>query len=198
MPNKIYIKSIQLLIILTIIWDVFVRAGDVRLSEWVYPGPDGRLVYKKTPAGDRIMDFSSAGYMGGGVSLPVVPVKKMVQPSGGSDDTAIIQAAIDEISSLPVENGFRGAVLLAPGTYPCADEISISADGVVLRGEPRMTTNEFSGNHEITRMGTNKEFKKGISLESRRVFRNPPLSTNKHERKRFLILRRGDFYAVLE
>ncbi len=24
-------------------------------SEWVYPGPDGKLVYKTTPAGDRIM-----------------------------------------------------------------------------------------------------------------------------------------------
>jgi hypothetical protein len=42
-------------------------------SEWVYPGPDGKLVYKMTPAGDRIMNFSHAGYMGGGVALPVVP-----------------------------------------------------------------------------------------------------------------------------
>ena len=47
-------------------------------SQWVYPGPDGKLVYKTTPAGDRIMDFSYAGYMGGGVALPDVPA--MTQP----------------------------------------------------------------------------------------------------------------------
>ena len=41
-------------------------------SEWVYAGPNGKLVYKTTPAGDRIMDFSHAGYMGGGVALPAV------------------------------------------------------------------------------------------------------------------------------
>ena len=50
-------------------------------SQWVYPGLDGKLLYKKTPQGDRIMDFSSAGYMGGGVSLPKVPVEATVKPS---------------------------------------------------------------------------------------------------------------------
>ena len=101
------------------------RAG----SEWVYPGEDGKLIYKTTPQGDRIMDFSHAGYMGGGVALPNVPVKVTVKPSGGEDDTAIIQKAIDEVSAMPLENGFRGAVLLAPGDYPCSGTISISAGG---------------------------------------------------------------------
>src|SRR5258707_509538 len=63
-------------------------------SEWVHPGPDGKLVYKTTPAGDRIMDFSFAGYMGGGVALPDVPVVKTVKPTGGEDDTETIQKAI--------------------------------------------------------------------------------------------------------
>lgn len=103
-------------------------------SQWVRPGPDGKLVYKTTPAGDRIMDFSHAGYMGGGVALPTVPVKQTVKPSGGEDDAAVIQAAIDAVSALPLENGFRGAVLLAPGTFPCARTITIAASGVVLRG----------------------------------------------------------------
>jgi hypothetical protein len=103
-------------------------------SEWVYAGPDGRLVYKTTPAGDRIMDFSSAGYMGGGVALPTVPVKRTVEPSGGQDDTAAIQAAIDAVSAMGLQGGFRGTVLLAPGTYSCSETISIAADGVVLRG----------------------------------------------------------------
>ncbi len=103
-------------------------------SEWVYLGADGKLKYKTTPAGDRIMDFSHAGYRGGGVALPAVPVKKRVKPSGGTDDTAVIQAAIDEVAALPLVNGFRGAVLLEPGVFICSGPVSITADGVVLRG----------------------------------------------------------------
>lgn len=103
-------------------------------SEWVYTGPDGKLVYRTTPAGDRIMDFSSAGYLGGGVALPTVPVRRTVQPSEGPDDTAAIQAAIDAVSAMSPEDGFRGAVLLAPGTYTCSGTITITTDGVVLRG----------------------------------------------------------------
>jgi hypothetical protein len=109
-------------------------AAEKTVSEWVHPGPDGRLVYKVTPAGDKIMDFSSAGYMGGGVALPTVPVKRTVQPSGGADDTATVQAAIDAVAAMPLENGFRGAVLLAPGTFICSNTIVIPASGVVLRG----------------------------------------------------------------
>lgn len=105
------------------------------VSEWVHRDADsgGRLVYRTTPAGDRIMDFSYAGYMGGGVALPKVPVERVVKPSGG-DDTRAIQAAIDEVSSMPVKSGFRGTVLLAPGTFSVSDPIQISTSGVVLRG----------------------------------------------------------------
>jgi hypothetical protein len=102
-------------------------------SQWVHPGPDGNLVYKTTPAGDRIMDFSHAGYMGGGVKLPTVPVVRTVEPSGG-DDTAKIQAALDTVAALPLNDGFRGAALLAPGTFTCSGTIKISVSGVVLRG----------------------------------------------------------------
>jgi hypothetical protein len=35
---------------------------------------------------------------------------------------------------MPVEKGFRGAVLLAPGSFNCSKTITIAADGVVLRG----------------------------------------------------------------
>jgi hypothetical protein len=109
---------------------VSVRAAN---SEWVYPGPDGRLLYKTTPAGDRIMDFSYAGYMGGGVALPDVPVRIAVQPVEG-DCTAAIQEAIDKVAAMPLEGHFRGAVLLTPGEYTCSGTISIRASGVVLRG----------------------------------------------------------------
>jgi hypothetical protein len=104
------------------------------ISEWVHPGPSRKLVYKATPRGDKIMDFSHAGYMGGGVALPTVPVRKTVQSSGSDDDTATIQAAINEVAAMKLENGFRGAVLLASGTFTCSNTIVIPASGVVLRG----------------------------------------------------------------
>lgn len=103
-------------------------------SEWVYSGKDGKLHYKTSAMGDRIMDFSHAGYMGGGVALPGVPIKRTIKPSGKADDTELIQSAVNEVSLLPVVNGFRGAVLLEPGNYPCQGTIQISADGVVLKG----------------------------------------------------------------
>jgi len=101
--------------------------------QWVAMGAKGELDYKTTPKGDRIMDFSHAGYMGGGVALPALPVKKEVAPSGG-DDTAAIQAAIGEVSALPLVNGFRGEVLLKPGVFRCSKEMTLTQDGVVLRG----------------------------------------------------------------
>ena len=100
-------------------------SADLATSQWVYPGANGKLVYKTTPAGDRIMDFSYAGYMGGGVALPAVPVKRNVDAPAAEkaddDATAAIQAAIDEVAKLPLVDGFRGAVLLAPGTFNCAE-----------------------------------------------------------------------------
>jgi hypothetical protein len=102
-------------------------------SQWVFPGPDGRLVYGHTEKGDHIPDFSYAGYEGGGVALPTVPTTVTVQPTSG-DDTAAIQKAIDQVSALPLVNGFRGAVELAPGTFHCKQTLTISASGVVLRG----------------------------------------------------------------
>jgi hypothetical protein len=102
-------------------------------SQWVFPGADGKLQYKALPKGDHIMDFSWAGYMGGGVALPIVPVKVTVNPSGG-DDTTAIQSAINSVSAMPLVGGFRGAVLLAPGAFHCNGTLTIGASGVVLRG----------------------------------------------------------------
>jgi hypothetical protein len=102
-------------------------------SEWAHPGSDGKLIYKTLPTGDRIMDFSHAGYLGGGVKIPLVPVVQTVKPSGG-DDSAAIQAAIDRVSQMKMRDGFRGAVLLAPGVFNCSQTLTLNASGVVLRG----------------------------------------------------------------
>ena len=103
-------------------------------SAWIFFGDDHRLQYKTDDQGNRIMDFSYAGYRAGGVDLPTLPVRFTVGPSGG-DDTSNIQWAIDQVSALPPdERGFRGAVLLHPGTYSVSRTLSITASGVVLRG----------------------------------------------------------------
>ena len=105
-------------------------------SEWVWLNAQGKLEYKTTAQGDRITDFSHAGYMGGGVALPDVPVKKTISPlAKGADCTQLIQAAINEVSEMtPDGKGFRGAVLLAPGEFIISGTVTISANGVVLRG----------------------------------------------------------------
>lgn len=112
-------------------------AGNVlaQTSQWVFVGPDGKLAYQTLANGDRIMDFSSAGYMGGGVTLPdqAAPVQQIVEPSGG-DDTVAIQTAIDTVSALPVVNGFRGMVLLDFGQFNITSALHIRASGVVLSG----------------------------------------------------------------
>ena len=83
----------------------------------VYPGTDGKLVYVADSLGNKIPDFSNAGYKGGGVPIPYVAIKETVWPVPG-DNSANIQAAIDSVSALPLDaSGFRGAVLLKMGTY---------------------------------------------------------------------------------
>lgn len=109
------------------------RTDNAAKSEWVYPGTAGKLNYKKLAGGDRIMDYSHAGYMGGGVKIPSPEVKITVGPSEG-DHTKAIQQAIDKVAKMKLVNGFRGAVLLKPGTYSCDAPIMINASGVVLRG----------------------------------------------------------------
>jgi hypothetical protein len=143
-------------------------------SDWVHLGPDGKLVYKSTDTGDRIMDFSYAGYMGGGVALPDVPVKRTVQPPSGDpnkDDTPTIQAAIDDVAKLqPDKNGFRGAVLLAPGTFSCSGTITITANGVVLRGSgEQSSTIKLTGRPHLAiavRGGNGRERGRGVTNPS--------------------------------
>jgi hypothetical protein len=104
-------------------------------------GPDARLVYSPyANSGDTrrlnvLPDWSSCGYMGGGVRIPDVACRETIGPVAG-DNRANIQEAIDRVSRLPLDaNGFRGAVLLTKGRYPVEGTLTIAASGVVLRGE---------------------------------------------------------------
>ena len=103
-------------------------------STWVFMGSDGHLHYKTDANGNRILDYSYAGYKGGGVALPVVPVAQTIGPVSG-DNTSHIQAAIDAVAGrTPDANGFRGAVVLQAGTYAVSGTLHITTGGVVLRG----------------------------------------------------------------
>src|SRR4030095_16711755 len=66
----------------------------------VYPGVDGKLVYVADSLGNKIPDFSNAGYKGGGVPIPHVQIKAIVWPIPG-DNSARLQNVIESISSLP-------------------------------------------------------------------------------------------------
>jgi hypothetical protein len=111
------------------------EANSAHYSKLVYPGPDGKLAYTPDDRGNTIPDFSHAGYKGGGVKLPDVPVRETVAPGKGNDSERI-QAAIDRVSArTPDKDGFRGAVLLKRGRYTLEKPLRIAAGGVVLRGE---------------------------------------------------------------
>ncbi len=100
----------------------------------MYFGPGHKLHYRTDERGNRIMDFSYAGYRAGGVRLPDAPAVKTLVPLEG-DNTAQIQAAIDEVSArTPDANGLRGAVALKAGDYRVDGTVTIAASGVVLRG----------------------------------------------------------------
>jgi hypothetical protein len=80
------------------------------------------------------IDFSFAGFQGGGHPIPAIPAKIFITPTG-SDDTALLQSAIDHIATLPLDsNGLRGAILLRPGSFKVSGQLHLNASGVILRG----------------------------------------------------------------
>ena len=80
-------------------------------------------------ARDFHIDFSRVGYMWGEKPIPHYENKiVLTPPANGSDATAMIQEALDNVEA-------PGAVLLKEGLYNVAGKLVISKDGVVLRGE---------------------------------------------------------------
>ncbi|MFD8750117.1 hypothetical protein ACFV0O_03920 [Kitasatospora sp. NPDC059577] len=96
---------------------------------------NGRLVYGKDGQGNRIPDFSYAGYRNGSRPLPTAKVAVALEPAANGDDSDRIQQALDKVAALPQgSDGLRGAVLLNAGTYRVGKPLRIKASGVVLRG----------------------------------------------------------------
>ena len=100
---------------------------------------NGKLVYVADSLGNRIPDFSYAGYAAGEISIPNLPIR-IVVPVKAGDATNRIQQAIDYVAGLPLNNeGFRGAVLLQNGLYEVQGALKITASGIVLRGSGPQT-----------------------------------------------------------
>jgi hypothetical protein len=113
---------------------VFIAArADAVTNSWVYFDANGKLAYRTWGNGNRIMDFSHAGYMGGGVPIPTIATVQTLNPSGG-DDTTALRNAINAMAARPLVNGSRGALQLGPGTFRISGQINLNASGVVLRG----------------------------------------------------------------
>lgn len=94
----------------------------------------GKLIYNADERGNRVPDYSYAGYRAGEVPIPTVPAK-VVLGASDADNTAAIQAAIDQVGQMPANaDGFRGAVLIPPGEYPVKGSLVLNVNGVVLRG----------------------------------------------------------------
>lgn len=104
------------------------------------------IEFNAYPDGDRVPDYSFAGYCAGEEPLPDVlsfkdiPVIKLQAKGPREDMTFEIQAAIDHISSLPLrEDGFRGVVLLDEGEFNIRGSLRIGQSGVILRGSGQKT-----------------------------------------------------------
>src|ERR1043166_7315473 len=130
--NRVKMKSTFCILIVTIC-GIFSLSAFATTNRWVYFDSPGHLSYRTWSGGNRIMDFSSSGYMGGGVTIPTVATVVTVNPSGG-DDTTAIKNAISTAASQPLVNGIRGAVQLGAGTFHVSSQINLSASGDIVRG----------------------------------------------------------------
>lgn len=100
----------------------------------VFKDKSGKMAYTPDEQGNRVPDFSFAGYMAGDKPIPMATVKVVVPVKAG-DATLRIQSAINYVSKLPLgKDGLRGAILLEKGVYDVAGTLTIGASGVVLRG----------------------------------------------------------------
>ncbi|NMA73540.1 MAG: pectate lyase [Bacteroidales bacterium] len=95
---------------------------------------NGEIIYNETPQGDRIPDFSYAGYMGREKEIPN-PSPTIILSPIQEDATDYIQEAINHISTFHKnEEGIRGVILLRPGIYKINGQLHIKKSGIILRG----------------------------------------------------------------
>ncbi|TVQ03113.1 MAG: T9SS C-terminal target domain-containing protein [Balneolaceae bacterium] len=113
---------------------IFPASAIAQFSSEILYYENDKLTYISDRDGNRIPDFSHAGYHGGGVPLPNAPVRITISPVPG-DNTQHIQDAINSMRNFPADqNGIRGAVKLNPGVYNINGNLYLNRSGVILRG----------------------------------------------------------------
>jgi hypothetical protein len=120
---------------LLLLFTVLLQTSNAQTSALVSVDSNGKILYTSDSKGNVVPDFSGVGYMNSESVIPTVSVVKIVSAIAG-DNLANIQNAINEVSAYtPDANGFRGTILFNAGTYNISNSITISASGIVLRGE---------------------------------------------------------------
>jgi len=91
------------------------------------------LVYRQLKTGDRIIDFSYAGYGGGGVALPIFPSEKQSHPPA---KTTPLQFNLPSTRypSFPSSTAYEALSSSPAGHFHCNATLKLNADGIVLRG----------------------------------------------------------------
>ena len=118
-----------------LLFTLFFQISIAQTTSLISVDSNGKLIYTPDSKGNVVPDFSGVGYMNSESPIPTVAVVKTVNAVVG-DNLANIQNAINEVSLItPDANGFRGTILFKAGTYNISNSITISASGVVLRGE---------------------------------------------------------------
>jgi hypothetical protein len=100
-------------------------------TRWLETDDGGRLANGVDSNGNRIPDFSLAGYANGDACIPDASVTTTLEPSATDDDGPRITSALTAAGS---DGSQVRAVLLAPGIYRIKSPIRLGVSGVVLRG----------------------------------------------------------------
>lgn len=96
---------------------------------------NNKLSYVVDSLGNRVLDFSYAGYKSGNSEIPNESPTLIIEARKG-DMTSHIQNAINLIESRKVgKNGIRGVLLLDKGVFEVEGSLKIKKSGVVLRGK---------------------------------------------------------------
>lgn len=151
-------------------------------SVWVRSGESGRLIYGADDLGDRIMDFSRSGYLGGSalpeVSALNLPVINVAPAGGTADSLGLINAAIEQAKALPIQdNGYRAVVQLSAGEFRISNSIRLDSSGIILRGAGSGTN--LASNTQLTYTSTANSMITVSTSASRQVTGSKAFVTDK-------------------
>lgn len=120
--------------------------------------------------GNRLPDFSFAGYHSSDIPLPSSIAPLVTLNAANGDQTARIQAALDQVSAAG-----GGAVVLGKGTFQISPGLNVSSK-VVLRGSGVSATkfilSKISNGQPVFNMGngTNSQVKPSLSSSITNAF----------------------------